>query len=228
MNTRKIITGIVILLLAIGILLDAFGVLAPLKEKIGDISLFALLVAVGLVLYAFSRLLKGKIADIFVPLALAFMVLEENIAVLLQRADTNLINNWLLLGCAILMQIGVAMLFSGSSFHVVINKDGKSNFSNSIQYVNGADFIHEEFENSLGSLVIRFENAEQYQGGGVLVVENDLGSCIIEVPSIWRVKADVDNSLGVVRIPEQHASAEAPLLMIKCENSLGSVTVKYV
>lgn len=235
MKTGKIFWGIGLILVAVALILDALGVMAPIVSAVGEISLLAILAAILLLSYIISKLSKGKIGEMFVPLALIFMLFEKNIATVCGLEDANIINNWLLLGCAILLWIGCSILFPGHKVKFKAEKNGggkvncsRSNLTSTVRYIDASNFGTECVENNLGSIVVKFENADKYTGGGVLYVENNLGSTVVEVPSGWRFVQNIDNNLGVVTAPSEQGDINAPLLMIKGENNLGSVTIKFV
>ena len=235
MKTGKIFWGVGFILVAVAIVLDALGVMAPFASAVGEISLLAVLAAALLVAFIVSRIAEGKIGGIFVPLSLIFMLFEKNIATVIGLSDTNIINNWLLLFCACLLWIGFSILFPGYKRKLkMIKKNGektawsKSELTSSVRYIDASSFGTEWTENNLGSLVVRFENADKYTGGGTLYVENNLGSTVVEVPSSWRLITNMDNSLGSVVTPSDMGDPNAPLLTIKGDNNLGSVVVKFV
>jgi hypothetical protein len=188
------------------------------------------------------------VKEIFIPLALIFMLLEKNIATVLGLSDPNIINNWLLLGCAVLLQIGFSILFShwkvkinfeenteyeieGDGIHASSKskaKHTKSRFTSSVRYIDGETFGTEWVEGNMASTVIRFENAEKYTGGGTLHLENNLGSMVVELPAIWRFDVDIVNSLGSVVCPSEKGDPTSPLVVIRGENNLGSIHIKSV
>ena len=109
MKSKKIFWGILLIALAGLLLLDAFGVWEPLAEKIGKISIWALICGAVLLLYIIRSLIHWKISRIFVPFALLFMLFEENIAVVCGLSKMNIINNWILLLVAVLLTVGFAL-----------------------------------------------------------------------------------------------------------------------
>ena len=83
------------------------------------------------------------------------------------------------------------------------------------------------FENSLGSCVIHFMNVEKFKSGSYITIENDLGSTVVNVPSAWYANVEEENNLGSVSVQRREHLGE-PVLNIRIENCLGSVSVKYV
>lgn len=235
MKTWKIFWGVGFILVAVALILDAFGVLAGIMSPFGEVSILALAAGLLLLSYAISQLVRGRIGEIFVPLALIFMLFEKNIAFYMGLESDDIINNWLLLGCAVMLWIGFSILFSGFKkkkrrFEVHYDDNGNhssGNFGATVKYINCDGFKFESVENNLGSFTVFFENVDKYEGGGVLEIENNLGSMTINVPSSWKVDMEIDNSLGGSSKPSGE-NADGPTLKIRGENNLGGVSVKYV
>ena len=247
MKKGRLFFGIGFVLLALGILLDAFDVLEPIKSAVGEISVVRLLGAFLLLVFVISDITKRKFDSIFIPLALIFILLEKNFGALAKPPVEDLINNWLLLGCAVLFQIAFSILFSDGICTVTIEGAGEhieeeecdgetgkhirrssATLTSSVRYIAADTFGTEYVENNLASTVIRFDSPEKYLGGGKLHIENNLGSMTIEIPKEWRFETDVEKFLGSVKIPGENRDLTAPLIKIFVENNLGSVTLKYV
>ena len=232
MKTEKLFWGLGFILLAVVVLLDALGVTAPLVSAVGELSLISLVLGLLLLSYTITRLTKGKIAEIFLPLALFFMLFEKNVARLCGLESPDILHNGLVLGCAVLLSIGFSILLPQTGGHVRILKSGKdlpggANLSAAACYIDAADFVEERMENNLGSLVIHFVNAEAYKGGGVLYVDNNLGSTVVNVPAGWQYVRSIDNTLGAVTA-RQEGNPSGPLLTIRGDNNLGSITIRVV
>ena len=237
MKTWKIFWGLGLIFAAVLIILDALGVTTPLISSIGEISVFAIIA--GLLLFAFiiARLIKGKISEIFFPLAFIFMLFEKNIAKLAGLEEENIINNWLVMLIALLLSIGFSILFSTKKAKIHHGNRGgtieingnyaESNLGSSTIYVDCDTFTPSCVENSLGSCSVYFENPQNYKGGETLHVENNLGSMVINVPSNWIVKSNIENNLGGSHVARNDDEI-GPILYIKGENNLGSLTVRYV
>ncbi len=234
MKMGKIFWGVGFILFAVVLILDALGIMTPLMSSVGEISLITLLGALLLISYAVSRLINGRIGEIFVPLAFIFMLFEKNIAFLCGLEDPNIINNWLVFGCAVLLWIGCSILFSGHKYrsrHAHRSKKrtrGGVNLAAAVNYIDASTFHEEWVENNLGALSIYFENADKYEGGGTLYIDNNLGATEINVPSSWRYAQSIDNSLGSVTTPLECGDPDGPLLIIKGDNNLGAVSIEFV
>ena len=248
MKKGKLFFGLGFILLALALLLDAFDALEPIKSAVGEISIVRLLLAFLLVVHVISQISKKKIDQIFISLALVFLLLEKNFGALAKPPVEDLINNWLLIGCAVLLQIGFSVLFSDGFITVTVNgekgeehtdeeydaatgkhtRHSSATLTSTVRYIAADTFGTEYVENNLASTVIRFDSPEKYFGGGVLHLENNLGSIVVEIPKEWRFETDVDKFLGSVQIPRENRDLTAPLIKIFVENNLGSVTLKYV
>ena len=229
----KIFFGVGFVLVGISLILDATGFFAPIANALGGVSVFSVIAALMLFVFIILRLCRGKVGEIFVPLALIFMLFEENLAFLLGRKGADLINNWLLIGCAVMLWIGFAILFSGvkkkkkkklAEEHGHISSGSVGSF---VKIINCDGFKYESIENNLGSYTVHFENVEKYEGGGVIMIENNLGVMVINVPAGWSIVTDIDNSLGASNKPSDDNSG-GPVIKIKGDNNLGSVNIKYV
>ncbi len=234
MKTWKIFWGAGFILAAAVLLLDAFGVITPFLDVVGGISAIQIVGALLLLSFIISRIIKLKFAEIFVPLALIFMIFEKNIAFYLGLESDNIINNWLLIGCAILLAIGVGILtpkrkrekvfsFKSSSGSKHYEREGGS----ATTYFDCKEFVEENICTRLGETVVHFENEDEYTGGGVLNVDNKLGETVIYVSSRWNVRINVVSHLAST---EQvgHGDKDGPTLTINGNNALGEVLIKFV
>ncbi len=237
MKTWKLFLGLGFILLAVALVLDALGVLAPILGIVGGVSVFALLGGLLLLCYTVVQICRLKFGEIFLPLAFIFMIFEKNIAYIFKIGDENgnIINNWLLLLCAGMLWIGFSILFSGirrkrrrkkCRAEFEINGISHGSFGSSVKYIDCTDFEYTSVENNMGSCVIFFENTEKYEGGGVLDIENNLGTVVVNVPSDWNVIVNIDNSLGSVSEPKPYPGG--PTLTFKGDNNLGSISFKTV
>ena len=234
MKTWKIFWGLGLILAAAVLLLDAFGVITPFLDVVGGISAIQIVGALLLLSFVISRIIKLKFAEIFVPLALIFMIFEKNIAFYFGLESDNILNNGLLIGCAILLAIGVGILtpkrkrekvfsFKSSSGSKHYEREGGS----ATTYFDCKEFVEENISNRLGETVVHFENEDEYTGGGVLNVDNKLGETVIYVSSRWNVRINVVSHLGET---EQvgHGDKDGPTLTINGNNALGEVLIKFV
>ncbi len=235
-KTWKIFWGVAFVLVALFLILDAIGVLSPFASAVGEISMIALVLGLVLLAFIVASLVRGRIPQICFPLAFLFMLFEDNIAFLCYGKEENIIDNWLVLVIALLLNIGFTILFSkvgrrtkchGFGFTNTSGKHVDNSFSSATVYVDCNDFSRRFIENSFGSCTVHFTDPEAYKGEGTLVIENSFGSVQINVPATWEVTADIENSFGSYNIPRK-ADQGGPVLYIKGESSFGSINIKYI
>lgn len=228
----RLFLGLGLVTVAVALIIDALGILAPVATAMGGVSVLAVIAAILLLAFAIFRLCKGRIGEIFVPLALIFMMFEKNVAFLL-GIKGDIINNWLLLGCAVMLWIGFAILLSGfkkkkkKKETEFIGHTSTGNIGSFVKFIDCEGFKYESIENNLASYTVHFENVDKYEGGGVIMIENNLGAMVINVPMGWCVVTDIENSLGASTKPSEENSC-GPVITIKGDNNLGSVNIKYV
>ena len=134
-----------------------------------------------------------------------------------------------------MLWIGFSILFSGvrrknrecKTYYRDNSHRSSGSLGASVKYIDCEGFRYESVENNLGTYTVFFENIEKYEGGGVLEIENNLGSMTINVPSSWKIDMEIENSLGGSSKPNCDG-VEGPTLKIRGENNLGGVSVKYV
>lgn len=225
-SANKIVWGIILIAAAVLLIVDALGLLAPISGVMGEISLLKIALALIILYFIISRLIKGHISFIFIPLSLLFMLFEPNIAYMLGRRgeDLNLISNWLLLLSAIILTIGFSLIFGRTNRKSAHGKSVGA-LGNNNEYIDAAEFTEtKQIENNLGSYNVYFNNADRYNGNGMLLIENNLGETNIYVPSEWKVDSHIENNLGSVTTIGND-STDGPVIVIRGENNLGSVRI---
>ncbi len=242
MNFGKTFWGLLCIFAAAVLILDALNVLVPIENAIGGVSVLALLAGVFLLAYILKNLFGGRLGSIFVPLGLMFMLFEKNIATLCGAESANLINNWLVLLISVLLATGVDSLLPKRKRFKFIKIEGigrkektlsedrdytDNSLGSSVVYIDCEDFVSKTIENNIGSCSVHFVSPEEYEGGGVLCLENNLGHLIVNVPSDWNVKCDIENNLGHVS-GYRACDGNERLLYIRGENNLGKITIEYI
>lgn len=219
-SKKTIITALILIAAAILMILNGVGVAFGSGIELWRIALGAALLA-----WLVWVISDKKYHEVFLPLALMFMVFERNIALLFDAKTDNLISNWVLIVAALLLQIGFQMLLPGvrkTDHSDVRSSKGKSTF-----FVDAASLGDYSVVNDLGAASVFIENAEAYRGGGVLNIRNKLGSMQISVPAAWGVTVDVANNMGTVNLPADLAMGE-PKFLITGTNDFGTVTVSRI
>ncbi len=235
------IWGIFLVLAACLLIFDAVGGSLGIMG-LDQIPLFRLLIAVTLVIWAFSKLIRGDFALTFFPLAFAFMILEDWIATLCKLEDPNIVNNWLLLLCAVLLTTGFGFLTSDWKIFRIRKNNGASytlsggshrsnneqsfTFGDYTKYIDGATFTSVTVTSKFAETNVYFENVDAYVGGGSLCVENAFGAIVVHVPHTWNIVTDFSsNAFGDISIPARNVIAGAPTLTICGRNAFGEIEI---
>lgn len=228
----KVFWGLVLIVMAVLLVLDACGLLLTFKSVFGELSLLAIAGGVLLTAYLVMSLIRGRLIRILFLLMLLFMLFEKNIAYMLGLPNENIINNWLLLFAVVTVAIGIKMIFPkrrhrGHGIHFSLGGgNAGGNLGHSVVYVDSAELRPDRIENNLGSCMVYFENPDAYRGDETLTVENNLGSLVLHVPESWDVKMKIESNLGSVDSPKgTHGDR---VLYVCGENNLGSISVKFV
>ena len=228
-NFKSVIWGISLLLVAAALILENLGILTVLSDFAGGISLPILLLAMIFLCIGVINCRRHP-QNIVWYLTWLFLLFENNIAYLCGRDDPNLINNWVVLFCALLVYIALHLLFGNHHCNWIWQWNGRDkliNGSNTV-YIDCDSFEHKYVENNLGATDIYFTNVEQYAGGGTLKVENNLGQTNISVPAAWSLSMDNENNLGHIDAPSTTGTPGGPILHLNIENNLGHVCIRFV
>ncbi len=226
LSASKLFWGIILILAAVLIVLDAIG---AEMGFLNGIPIFRTIIVLLFVCVAAEELLKRDFGGVFFPLAIAFMIYEAQIAKWLSLDSENIISNWLVLLVALLLTVGFSLLFGKRTFTFTYN-GGKEKHKVAGSYVTNIDcsaFDQMNVNNELGSCEVHFSNVESYTGNGVLTVNNELGSMKIYVPAEWTVTNRITNELGSVQIKGESISGGKSLI-IDGTNELGSLQIIYV
>ena len=231
MKFWKIFWGFGIILLAVGIILNALGILDPMFSVVGGITVLQAVLALFVVSFIVTRVVKLKLTYIFIPLSLLFMIFERNIAFMFGLENENIINNWVLLLCSVLISVGISLL------KPVKRKRRKkreknitikcNRFASATRYIDCESFVESDVHNYLGDLNIYFENTDSFVSGARLNVYNRLGQTVIYVPREWTVKNNIVSNLANIDV-EDHGDSYGPVLIIDGENNLGNIEINYI
>lgn len=231
---KKVIWGMLLIVAAVCILLCSLN--ADLGV-IGSLPTFFIIVTAVSVAVLISLCIDRSWKNLPFLAAFWFLLTEKDIAALLGREDSNLINNWLVVGCAVLLSIGISLILSpikrakkkrnNSHFHVYIgNEHSKSRFSSESRYIDCKTFKNYWYEVKMGDGSIYFVNPEQYTGNGILEVSCKMGNIEINVPAGWNIQNDVECKLGSVSMPDCIA-ADGPMLTVCGFCKLGNINIRY-
>lgn len=159
------------------------------------------------------------------------------------------ITPWTLLGAALLISIGLTIIFptyhgskgrkyNGFEFvdkgkKIFDTADGETlffenTFGSSTKYVNTDALVNASFENSFGEMKIYFDNAIIKNGVADINVENSFGAMILYIPKTWNIECHVKTSFAGLKEQGLKQSQGCPTLRIYGEVSFGDITIVYI
>ena len=218
---KKFFWGLAFILLAVFIILNS--VFSQF-----DIPLLRLLLGALCAVWTVKLIARRHFPFVFFPIAFIFMLFEKYIAGWL-GLNENIISNWIVLLCALLLCVGTGFLFPGFDFHDlnIVSGDKKNRMTSLVKYIDCTDFVSDKIEVNMGKGEVFFENTDNYVGDGTLDVDNNMSSLTINVPSAWNVKCNIKSNMGHTDIRVKENSG-GKLLYINGENNMGHITIKTV
>ncbi len=216
--------GIILILSAVLIILDSIGIGLGFLSGVPVITVILGIICVA---WLIDELIKLKFTHIFFPLAFIFILFQDKI-VQLANLKSQIMSNWIVLICALLLTIGSSMIFRTnrvSKKEKMVKNQHK--FGNSTQYFDAGEQSDFNVENNFGKTEVFFSNVENYLGDGTLRVENNMGATVINVPKEWNVFVKIENNMGSVKAEENHP-VNGKVLNIIGKNNMGSVVVEIV
>lgn len=231
MKRKTIVWGSLLILAGVLVALCTLGVI----EIPMGISPWRIILGVGVLFVLVEGLSRLEFAQTFVMAGVEVILFEAQIGTLIGKTEENWINNWIVLLIAALIGAGLDMIFSGVKHKFKIKK-GKhfgvqvNAFSDNLKYIDASKMGQEYARNRFGDFEIRFENSDDYKGGGELTVDNSFGDMTIYVPADWEVSVNVDNSFGDVTVDSAlgvaYADGSNRKLAIKGTNRFGDMDIR--
>ena len=239
MKAFKIFLGLIFIAVAVLLILEALGMAVSITGVIGEISFWQVIGGIFFISGIIKLLSSGRFWEIFVPLGFLFMTFERNIAYIAGMESDDIINNWLVFGCSLLLSAGFSFIFPGGKKKksknkksgIIINiKDNE--FGSSVTYIDCEEFgntvMEQSVKNKFGALEVRFDNVESYKGGGTLHVDNHFGAVEICVPKSWRIIDNIEVHLGAIDLDNDGDPQDGPTLTVAGDVSLGAIDIERV
>ncbi|MBE6639039.1 MAG: hypothetical protein E7616_06260 [Ruminococcaceae bacterium] len=208
-------------------ILGAMGIAFFEKLSLGKCFLGVILAATFL--NGLFNLYAGRF---FLSAAFLFMLFEKEIAQYAGMKSSNILSNWLVFFCAVLLAIGFSVLLSRvreKRKHRKWMRYGAkrmhNHLHNTIRYADSTTPKH-VFENEMGNLDVYFDNVAQYQGNAEVLVTNHMGRIGIHVPADWCIECSVNNHTG--QVSAKRGNPEGKKIYITGTNHIGQVVVDLI
>lgn len=229
MTKNRTFWGVALIVAAVAMLLDGAGVMHTLWSDLGGLSLLRLIVGVILLARMIYCWMNRWFREPVWELAALFMLFEKNVAYVCGREDPNLVSNWLILLCALLITVGISLILPKSLKkpveRAVTEAVSSSSYGSTQVRVDCRNFTYQLVENDMGATTVYFDNPEAYVGDAVLEIVNHMGAVTVLVPSSFRVEMTIANHLGNIQGPAP-VHGDGPLVTVSGSNELGAVIVK--
>lgn len=216
--------GIVLIAIAVLLLLKAAGLEFG---QIADLSIVDLLLSAVVLSFVIYSCASLHFPALPFELAVLFMLFENEIAAALGREESNIVSNWLLLGCALLCSIGIGLIqgIAHPTNIRVTATDGDSMFGSDTRYFDCRENSQFFYRTKMGDGNIYFNNPEKFTGG-TLALECKMGNMTVRVPSSWRIENHIQNKMGNVDVCGSGTS-DGPLLTLTGICSMGNITIRF-
>ena len=233
MKKKNVLWGLVMVLLAVYMIISGLGYLP-------EVSFFT---GIFTIIFGYS-VIRGVIKKSFFQTIMSLAILG---CLYSRPLQIEAITPWILLGAAILLSIGLEILFKNRTVHVYARPgkvefgayktsdfvDGdyvrcENQFGTTAKYVNSEHFAQADIENHFGSLNVYFDNAIMGNFSASVKVENNFGETNLYFPATWRIECRQNCAFGSV-IMKGHGSenTDAPLVRLDAEANFGAVNVYF-
>ncbi len=221
-NMKNLVWGIGLALAGIAVVLFA---IFPEYGPVG-VPVWKWLVGAILLWWLLRHLLFGfrlrERLDIFLPLGLLFILFESNIAGLIGREE-DFVNNWLIIGAAILLTVAVKLIFSGKKNHDRTH----NSLGETMIYLDAGEKKRNHVSNKLGEMIVCYQNTDvgDVDQAVILHATNRLGELIVKVPQDWNVTVRAENRLGEISF-RPNTNPVGREFILEGSNALGEISIE--
>lgn len=231
MKRSRIFWGITLFLVAAALIAYGLGFGAPFF----GVPLYKLFLGLLLVVWTIRGLLFYRSYAhqlIFLRLALLFMLFESEIALWCSLANSNIINNWLLTGAALVADIALGLLVParkyGPKHTESVSREGafRNTFSSATHYVDAAACRYSYVRNKMGETQVYYQNADMADPSVSLELEikNTMGEVVVHIPADWVVENKMNCVMGEIAVRSN--TGNGITLILTGSNTMGEVAVR--
>lgn len=230
MKSSKVFWGIFFILAAVYVIVSEFGIFP-------DIGIFRIVLTIWLIWLCVEGIRMQNFYEIFLPLA-GIYVLYRDWFFFVQ------LSAWSVFGAAILVSIGLSLLFDRSKKKRYIQGAGgfgdgaqqctgeqirvENNFGTAIRYVNSDNFKNADVENNFGTLSLYLDNAVVQGGSAFINVDNSFGTTNLYVPKEWKTQNNFKHSFGTINEIGSSLGTSMTVFYMNGEANFGSINVHYI
>ena len=230
MKNSKVLWGVFFILAAAYVIVSEFGIFP-------DISIFRIALTIWLVWLCVEGIRMQNFFEIFLPLAGIYALYREWVPLVK-------LSVWSVFGAAVLVSIGLSLLFDGSKKKRYMQGSGgfgggaqqctgeqirvENNFGTAIRYVSSDNFKNADVENNFGTLSLYLDNAIVQGGSAFINVENSFGTTNLYVPKEWKTQNNLKHSFGTINEIGVSLGTSTTVFYMNGEANFGSINVRYI
>lgn len=204
--------------------------------KIGFWSILATVFFVAIFIKSITSL---NFFGIFVPLAFLYSIYQEPLSL-------PEISFWTLLLAAVLLSIGLQMLFRrrkriikfSKKHDKIVSHEGetlsgnrlyaKATFCESSKYLHSDNLIEGEFIVKCGEMNLYFDQVQLSPDGAEVFLDCTLGTMNLYLPKHWQVKDKLHAVIGNISNNPSSQNVNGPELTLKGEVRAGNIDIHYI
>jgi len=204
------------------------------------VSVLNLALTIGLFAIIIGSIIHFNFFGILVPLSIIGFIYASELGI-------TAITPWPLIITAVLLSIGLEILFSRKSSivkvgvhfgdddweEIVDEEDGEEvsyqvSFGSGVKYVNSENLRKARFSCKFGALKVYFDNAKVSKNGAEIILDVAFAGAELYIPKDWNVSVGAHAMLGAVEEKKRKEVPTGPKVIIKGNVSLGGVEIKYI
>lgn len=240
MKNRKFFTGVFFILAGIGLVMNKMGYFQ-------EINIFSLLITIFLIDIIIKSIKKRSVFGIFLPLSIIAIIYGSYLGI-------DNISSWTIISGAVLISIGVSMIFkprryknyskikggiysknnkfssSESSFYE--GEDGEicveSTFSENIKYLKSQDIKNVFLNSTFGGIKVYFDNAEIEGDTATVYLNVTFSGVEIYLPKNWQVINNTDIMFGGLDEKNRSHVEKTKTLILEGDITFGGVEIIYI
>ena len=227
-RSRPFFWGAILILSAIVLILEGLGI------SLGKgMDWWRIILGVVLVACLIYVILFRHFADIFIPLALLFLVFEYPLALLIKKEDGKIIPWWFVIIAAVLLTVGFYVISKPTHFLFFSKKtekkdsgSGSDSIGSKLLYLEADKLDGTAVRDHLGFVELYINNKKKYTSGAVVTFSDNMGKILIHIPDEWDVITQANDNLGKIDVPPHTGTGEKNITLAIHDN-LGSITVVF-
>lgn len=237
MKHTRVLWGMFFILAAVYLVISQMG----LVPKVG---VFSIILTVFMIWMFIEGVRRVNFFEILFAVAFVLIIYDKPLGI---TAYTP----WTVLGAALLLSIGLSMIFQGKkNKHWSVNmghrdndfaedssdekrEDGErvrceNNFGSAIRYINSDNFCEANLENNFGNLAVYFDNAVIQNPVAYVKIDNNFGETKLYIPRSWKIEEQLDRSCGNVVYHGKNEATSQAVLRLEGDTSFGAIQIYFV